>query len=381
MSEQHLFKFQQESDYKTAKRNHLLVPNISTVVETGNTYINPMFSSKETAEAGDIVVFHEDENTGEVTVKYMKPEAFDINDGYWTADSIVVVPFSHTNDGTVRVMGLNFASVTTPSTGGDGEGIKWGNNLPEDYKKFGSFTVFSSINGQTIEDTIGINTTGYLPSDIFEDTQNAVLNPFDEQTYYKQNYDAIVISSPYNNDGSENEAYHSIGDFKNFSQNPLQDMDGQTNTSNLLGLLDSQYLTDSLYAQTIINQETTEISGETIQLYPAATACARYGTVLKPCTFDDTKTYEENKETMPWYLPSAGELGYILTRIGRINYALEQVGKTAFADEIEICSSTVTNGENSLPPFITAFATELSTVHNLSSQVATDLYVVPFCKL
>ena len=51
MSVQHLFKFQKEADYKTAKRNHLLVPNISKIVETGETYINSAFIPKALAEA------------------------------------------------------------------------------------------------------------------------------------------------------------------------------------------------------------------------------------------------------------------------------------------------------------------------------------------
>ena len=40
MSEKHLFKFQTEKAYETAMRNGLVIPNVSTIVETGNTYIN-----------------------------------------------------------------------------------------------------------------------------------------------------------------------------------------------------------------------------------------------------------------------------------------------------------------------------------------------------
>ena len=43
MSEKHLFKFQTENDYETAKRNNLVIPNVSTIVETGNTYINTSY--------------------------------------------------------------------------------------------------------------------------------------------------------------------------------------------------------------------------------------------------------------------------------------------------------------------------------------------------
>lgn len=380
MSKQHLFKFQTENDYKIAKRNHLIIPNISKVVETGNTYINSNFVSKEAAEAGDIIVYHEEEN-GQKTVKFMKPEAFDANDGYWTVDAIVVVPFKHTNDGTVRAMALNYASVTNPSEGGNGEQIKWGGEVSQDYKKYGDFIVFSSINEQTSEDTVGVLSSGFMSSDSLESAANSVINPFDTEAYYGSNYSNSVVPSPYNNDGSVNEAYHSIGAFAQFTQNPLQDMDGQGNTLNLLSLLDSQYLEETLYAQTLINENTTEIAGETVQLFPSASACARYGTNLKPCTFDATKTFEENKETMPWYFPSAGEVGYFLSRLGRINYALGEVGKTPITEEVVFATSTVV--EPTQADGRTHMAVITTNVCNVANGSASNnnLFVIPFCKL
>lgn len=380
MSKQHLFKFQTENDYKIAKRNHLIIPNISKVVETGNTYINSNFVSKEAAEAGDIIVYHEEEN-GQKTVKFMKPEAFDANDGYWTVDAIVVVPFKHTNDGTVRAMALNYASVTNPSEGGNGEQIKWGGEVSQDYKKYGDFIVFSSINEQTSEDTVGVLSSGFMSSDSLESAANSVINPFDTEAYYGSNYSNSVVPSPYNNDGSVNEAYHSIGAFAQFTQNPLQDMDGQGNTLNLLSLLDSQYLEETLYAQTLINENTTEIAGETVQLFPSASACARYGTNLKPCTFDATKTFEENKETMPWYFPSAGEVGYFLSRLGRINYALGEVGKTPITEEVVFATSTVV--EPTQADGSTHMAIITTNVCNVANGSASNnnLFVIPFCKL
>ena len=136
MSEKHLFKFQQENDYRIAKRNHLILPNISTVVESGNTYINSALVSKVTAETGDIVVYHESANGMEIG--FMKPEAFDSDNGYWSADSIVVVPFKHTNDGTVRVMNLDYAN--------NGEPVSVGDNVENaDMKHYGGFIAFSSV--------------------------------------------------------------------------------------------------------------------------------------------------------------------------------------------------------------------------------------------
>lgn len=331
MSVQHLFKFQTESDYKTAKNNHLIIPNISNVIESGKTYISSKFSTKETAEIGDIIVFHE-ETDGTKTIRYMKPEAFDRTDGYWTADAIVVVPYNHTNDGTVRAMALKYASVTTPEEGSEkGEFITWGAKIEIDgLKQYGGKTTFSSIEDQTFDSTVTVESeydTVDLPTDdLF--SEGVIVNPYDRQTCYiaeAAEEDYKICSSPFNNDGTPNDAYHSTGDFSIFTENLLQDMDGAENTLTILKELDQNHLDQTLYAQTLDNEQTKTVDGEVLELYPVASACARYGSVLKPCVFDTSKSVEENIATMPWYAPSAGELGYVVVRKARILYALTQV--------------------------------------------------------
>ena len=59
MATKPLFKFKTEADYKTAKKNHLILPNISSVEETGNTYINGRFTSKQQAETGTNIDHHQ----------------------------------------------------------------------------------------------------------------------------------------------------------------------------------------------------------------------------------------------------------------------------------------------------------------------------------
>ena len=248
MSVQHLFKFQKEEDYKTAKRNHLLVPNISKIVETGETYINSAFIPKELAEAGDFVVYHEEED-GTKTVKYMKAQAYNKEDVYWKADAIVVVPYSHTGDGTVRVMGLNYASLKTPNEGGNGEEIMFGNITTDNgFKRYNSFITFSSIEGQTSENTIGNNDGGILPSDAINGTQN----PFDIETYYDTiSVNGKILPSPYNNDETKCDAYQAKGDFSEFVNTPFTDMDGEGNTKNIIRMLDKTNIEQTLYAGTI----------------------------------------------------------------------------------------------------------------------------------
>lgn len=336
MSEKHLFKFQTENDYKTAKRNNLIVPNISMVVEDGDTYINSKFVPRELAEAGDIIVYHIEEN-GEKTVKYMKPQAYNANDGYWIPDAIVVVPYSHTDDGTVRAMGLKYASTITPSEGTDNleehEYITFGGNdniVIDGVKQYNSFFCFSSIEGQTIEDTIGtVSELPYcvFPTDTLIGHSDSVLNPFDNETaYINKSTNQNVLPSPYNNDGSACEAYHSKGEFSTFaSKNVFEDMDGDKNTLAILKMLNQDYLNESLYANVLDNATTKEVDNVTIDLFPMASACARYSSVLKPCSFDTAKGVEENITTMPWYLPSAGELGYMRSRMAKISYARKKL--------------------------------------------------------
>ena len=109
-------------------------------------------------------------------------------------------------------------------------------------------------------------------------------------------------------------------------------MDGKGNTFNILRALDQDYLAQTLYADTLDNAQTKVYNRITLNLFPAACACARYSSVLKPCTINSRKTLEENiaANAMPWYLPACGEVGYSIVRRARIQYAMSQVGATAY---------------------------------------------------
>ena len=340
MTTRPLFKFKTEADYKTAKKNHLILPNISSVEETGNRYINGRFTTKQQAEAGTIIAYHE-HSTGEKEIKYIVPEAFNKNDTYWKADAVVVVPYSHTGDGTVRAMGLKYASVTTPSTGGAASGIAWGASASVDIAGINNYTggiKFADYNDQTSSSTYGTGTSLYLPSDAFDGDK---VNPYDTETIYHSTSDTYA-PSPYNEDGSKNDAYHSLGDFAVVTDNVLRDMDGKGNTLAILRTLDQEYLGQTLYADTLDNVPYKNYNGITLNLFPAACACARYSSVLKPCTIDTNKTLEENiaANAMPWYLPACGELGYSIVRQARIQYAMEQVGATTYDTSSLLWSSS-----------------------------------------
>ena len=337
MVTKHLFKFETEVKYKKAKKNHLVLPNVSSIEESGNVYINGRFTSKEKAEAGTIIAYHE-HTTGEKEIKYIVPEAFDKTDPYWVADAVVVVPYSHTGDGTVRAMGLNYASVDTPATGGAASGICWGFDF--DILGLSNYTggiKFTNHNDQT--SSYGIDNEVYLPSDAFSGTK---VNPYDTETKYAAT--ANYAPSPYNEDGSKNDAYHSLGAFSSVISNSLKDMDGKGNTLVILRKLNQNYLGQTLYAATLDNAVSKTYNSISLELFPAACACARYSSVLKPCTIDTTKTLEENiaANAMPWYLPACGEVGYSFVRRGRIQYAMSQIGATAY-NSGTLWSSSETN--------------------------------------
>ena len=385
MATKHLLKFQSEADYKTAKKNHLVLPNVSSIEESGNVYINGRFISKQKAEAGTIIAYHE-HTGGEKEIRYILPEAFDKTDPYWVADAVVVVPYSHTGDGTVRAMALNYANVNTPATGGA---------VSESYIIWGDYVDIAEINNNTAgikfanyddqTSSYGENGHVYLPSDAFSGEK---VNPYDTETIYtaSENY----APSPYNENGSKNDAYHSLGAFASVTNNCLKDMDGKGNTIKILRNLNQNYLGQTLYGDTLDNTQnkiyfdtsipavtkTVTAAGETwydsentlhtateedintevedytnsrinLSLFPAACACAKYSSILKPCTIDTTKTLEENiaANAMPWYLPACGEVGYSIVRRARIQYALLQVGAETYDifTENRIWSSSESN--------------------------------------
>ena len=373
MATKHLLNFKTEADYKTAKRNHLVLPNVSSVEESGNTYINGRFTSKQAAEAGTIIAYHEHLN-GEKEIKYIVPEAFDKNDQYWVADAVVVVPYSHTGDGTVRAMGLNYASCTTPSTGGNASFIMWGANVNiAGINNYNGGIKFANYNDQTSSN--GPSNTVYLPSDSFSGDKDKV-NPYDTETGYKatENY----APSPYNEDGSKNDAYHSLGDFAGVTDNYLKDMDGKGNTLKILRNLNQDYLNQTLYADSLDNGQTkTTADGITLNLFPAACACAKYNTILKHCNIDIRKTLEENiaDNAMPWYLPSCGELGYMMVRLARIQYALSQADGIALGTNQILLSSTEFGTNSS--DFVTGLNPSTGIVYSRFKNI-TDGMVRPF---
>ena len=134
-----------------------------------------------------------------------------------------------------------------------------------------------------------------MPSDIFQ----KLPNPYDTETSY---YGAYTIypqgPSPYKNNGSSNSEYSKTS-ANSSTENALSDFYGLENSKVLCLLATAQtnWKTDA----SIINNSEGGYS-------PAACCCWRYHT--------------EGTQQGDWYLPSCGELGYMMSRISKINNAI-----------------------------------------------------------
>lgn len=337
----HLKIFETKAEYKSAKKNHQLdLPNVSLVKSDNSVYIMPAFTSKESAEAGDIIVYSKAAYTAWTkaeagsakdaayetlldSVRYMKPEMFDAEMAKtYVPDAIVAVPYSHTGDGTVKAMSLRHMSVDDPVNGSTSNTtIVWGADV--DISGITNHTGSAAVSDVALGDksTLTSELTTELPSDTF--TKLEVINSDSE--FYWKNVNGSHAPCPYKADGSLNRQY--LGEGPNGSkltQNCLGDMNGAYNTKKIIDTLNKAYLDQTLFAATITNAQTKAVSEGNTNIFPAAMCCQRYKTVLKP----NTVTYDSVKDKYTygdWYLPSAGEVGYTIVSKGRISYALSRI--------------------------------------------------------
>ena len=227
----------------------------------------------------------------------------------YTPIGIVVVPASHTDDGTARVMSLASMDYNNPEVGStDGHvGIAWGGygsdvpDLPYLTQAPYITTDYTNISGE--QQLLGWTGTGYyLASDYY----NSYPNPYDEGTYYRTgttSSGSYGMPSPYLTGGGKNEIYHNTSNTGNI----LADMDGKENTEKILAV-DNGVSTDWQTASTIVNNNS---SSTNTQPHTAAQCCWRYYTV--------------GTQQGDWYLPAAGELGYLAARWKAIDNSIDKL--------------------------------------------------------
>lgn len=212
-------------------------------------------------------------------------EITDVIDGY-TPIGVVVIPAEHDVYGTGEcgIMSLAEMNCDAPDTGSSSyQRIYWGNNSTN--TSLPNYNVVNLVNGTT-------NSWGRLPSDRF--TGDTSLDGVSK--YYDTSNNA---PSPFNADGSRNEAYYTTA---YSTANALSDFDGVGNTTVLTELATSQ--SDWKTTSTITNSSDAGY-------YPAACCCWRFHT--------------HGTEQGQWYLPACGEMGYVINRISAINTTINKV--------------------------------------------------------
>ena len=238
----------------------------------------------------------------------------------YTPIGVVVVPASHTDDGTARIISLVLMSTRHPNNGDSNDNTHLlcggrGYDIPE----LGTHSDIvyisndiSNINGtQVLLGVADSITDAILPCDYFTKYNN----PFDKYTYYMTenedgNLNDKAAPSPYLNNGNKNLIYHSTEN----TGNCLADMDGKGNTEKILAV-DNSYSTSWQTANTIQNIHDDEF------IHPAAQCCWRYHTI--------------GTQQGDWYLPSLGELGYLVARLKSINNSIVKIIEFKY-DAIEI---------------------------------------------
>ena len=229
----------------------------------------------------------------------------------YTPIGVVVVPASHTDDGTARVMSLASMDYNNPNNGNTNGhvNIVWG-GYGSDISTLPNLTQAPSIGDspteltgeQTLKEWLGLNTPE-MSSDYYD---NEYRNPYDTATCYGR--DSQCVPSPYLNDGSKNPIYHSTDN----TGNAYADMDGKGNTEKILAV-DNGVSTDWQTASTIVNNTSTSTN---TQPHTAAQCCWRYHTI--------------GTQQGDWYLPAGGELGYLASRWKAINTSINKIISSGF---------------------------------------------------
>ena len=269
--------FENDADYQAFISGGVETPSIAYVSNDNIAHYHPYVPPP--TYAGDIVY----KSNGKLnTINYEE-----WTDSLGTPVGVVVVPSGFAPDGKARMLSLNWASESSTSSTSV-SGITWSkvntNTSLTDY----TMVPTTDNAGST---TTGSNYMGYLPSDKFTGATSYV----DSTAKYSSEATSNMIPSPYLGD-KPNPAYYAL---ISGHTNALSDFDGKGNTDVLVGLGAD---------------------------YVAANAARNYKSA--------------GAEEIEWYLPAAGEFGYILPRFNKIQGALAKVNASQLGDRSLYWSSS-----------------------------------------
>lgn len=295
--------FETESDYDSAKPD-FAYPTVSYVKDVDDVrYMTKPIIPIHTLPIK--AVFY-DSSTGSF-VKLYPDEITEVNPNY-TPIGVEVVPAEHDVYGTGQagIMSLAEMDYTTPDTGSSShQNIYWGGHQVD--TSLPNYDKVNLVNGTT-------NRLGNLPSDQFTGATS-----LDGVSKYYDIYSNAP--SPFNADGSRNEAYYTTA---YSTANALSDFDGVGNTT---------VLTDLATGQSDWKTATSITHSYSAGYYPAACCCWRFHTA--------------GTDQGQWYLPACGEMGYVINRLSAINTTINKVLSVyasvvavALGTSISYCSSS-----------------------------------------
>ena len=310
-------------------------PNLNSIrYKVDLTNGNIKILKRPLGEAGDIVLY--DKIAKRLFCIYKDSDLSKYPIENYTLVGVVVVPASHNiyGDGSCGVMSLVNMANTNPDNGSiQLDNIKWG-GYGVDVNTLSNLNRVSYVGGcdapgDESSAVVGEYYNACIPSDAFESNGSVVQCPHDLNAYYYYNNSGYyAVPSPYLTDGSRNPAYYQITS-PSSEANALADFNGKQNTQILCNLVTRQPDWKTAYA--IID------SGDE-GYYPAACCCWRFHT--------------EGTEQGDWYLPAAGELGYVCARLKIINDTIRllitaygsSVGSSV--SNVSYCSSSEYNGNS-----------------------------------
>ena len=283
-------------------------PNVSLVTEDSSSRYNPFSIDGRVAEPGTIVMVKTATPTERIFVPY---ESYDKTTySAYTPIAVVVIPFSHTLDNTVRVMSLVNMCLTNPNggsvaTNGNFSTISfyWGGYGTDAGLPKLDRTPIVDINDQATG-TIGSTDWARIPSNYvkgstFDGGVDSVLDPGTK--YYEGIESGRCSISPY-----------AIYDWKSTkcldvidkSRNCMRDYDGSGNTATILAK-------DNAVSTAWQTAATIENNSGAANVHAPAQCCWRYSTL--------------GTTQGQWYLPACGELAYLPARYADINEALTRL--------------------------------------------------------
>ena len=272
--------FSNNADYQqfiSGGGGDFVLPNVSYVEGSQKTFYHPYVPPPPGAGA---IVYKSGSDL--LTVDYTLWDA-----SMGTPVGVLVIPEGFAPDGKARMLSLNWASSSSTSST-SASSMKW-SNVKVDTSLTNHNRVPTTDNAGST--TTGSNSYGYLPSDKFTGATSYV----DSTAKYSGATVSNMIPSPYLGDKPNPAYYAEISGYNN----ALADFDGKGNTDVLVALGAD---------------------------YVAANAARNYKAT--------------GAEEIEWYLPAAGELGYMLPRFNKIQAALAKVSSPQLDGDYHYWSSS-----------------------------------------